>query len=65
MLQIKGLSNNECFVTGSNDDVVDVKFKDGSFEGSIAWATLLKVLKRRAKKTDSPAREAEKLATGN
>ena len=48
MLQIKGLSKNVCFVSGSGEDVVDVKFKDGSFEGSISWDNLLKVIKRKA-----------------
>jgi len=57
MLIIKGISKNPCFINGDREDVVDVKFKDGSFEGSISWENLWKVIKRKAS-DPSPSRDA-------
>ena len=47
MLTIKGLSKNSCIMSGESENVVDVKFKDGSFEGSISWSNLLKIIHRK------------------
>ena len=49
MLKITGFSNNPCFLTGDKGaDVVEVKFTDKSFTGSLSWSALLGVLKRKA-----------------
>ncbi len=53
MLQIKGFTDKPCFISGTAEDVVDVKFKDGSFAGAICWSELLKILKRNQPRTQS------------
>lgn len=47
MLTIKSITDKPCFLTGKRTNVVEAKFKDGSFSGAIEWNELLKVMKRR------------------
>ena len=52
MLRIIKFSDKACFLTGAkSDEVVEVKFTDKSFTGSLSWAALLDVLKRKAAET--------------
>jgi len=53
MLRVLRFSDRACFLTGSREDVVDVKLEDRSFAGSISWAALLDVLRRKAAETEA------------
>ena len=59
MLKIIKLSESACFLTGSKEDVVEVKFDDKSFSGAISWGALIDILKRKATETPTDANKAK------
>ena len=54
MFTVNGPSDQPCFITGTRDKCVQVKFKDGSFQGSIAWEALWKIFERQQKPQPKP-----------
>ena len=61
MLKIIRLASGEshCFLTGSTQNVVEVKFDNKCFAGTISWDALLEVLKKQT------GTEAAKIPSGN
>jgi hypothetical protein len=61
MLKIIGFSKNKpCFLTGkTGPDIVEVRFLDKSFAGSLSWDELLKVMKRKAAENEEAKRDVE------
>ncbi len=59
MLKITKFSDKPCFLTGTEKDVVEVKFTDKSFTGSLSWAALLDIMKRKAVETQKDKNKAK------
>lgn len=59
MLKVTGISEKKCFITGTTENVVDVRMDDKSFQGAIAWTELIKVIKRNSnahgKRSEQPS----------
>ena len=56
MVTIIRFSDKPCFLCGSSDDAVEVRFKDRSFAGVVCKEHLFQLLKRNSQKfTPKPA----------
>ncbi len=54
MVTIVRLSDKPCFLCGSQDDTVEVRFKDRTFAGVVCKNHLFELIKKRVKSPSKP-----------